>query len=78
MVMTRDRFRESGDNRFFHRRFFHGSNLSPIESRLNELAEGLVQWEPEVREKGIETPTKITVEGTDYRGVHESVFDFFS
>jgi len=57
--------------------FLPDSDLSPIEARWDELVEGLTKWEAEVREKGIETPPEITVEGRDYKDAHETVNTLF-
>lgn len=57
--------------------FLPESDLSPIEAKQNELVEGLTRWEPEVKEKGVETPPEITVKGRDYKDAHETINTLF-
>ncbi len=46
--------------------FLGESDLTPLKERLDEFVYGLTKWEPEVKELGIVTPPKVTVEGKDY------------
>ena len=46
--------------------FRAGSDLTPIEANIDKIIDGLTKWEPEIKEKGVITPPKATVEGKDY------------
>lgn len=46
--------------------FMVGSDLTPISERIDEFTYGLAKWEPETKEKGVMTPSMVTVEGKDY------------
>jgi len=46
--------------------FIPGSNLSPIEEKMDELIAGLTKWEPQLKGKGVVSPPKLRVEGKDY------------
>ncbi len=45
--------------------FWPGGSLEPIDDNMGALIEGLTHWEPEIRETGIFSPEKITIEAQD-------------
>ena len=47
--------------------FMVGSDLTPVRERIDEFVYGLTKWQPKVKEKGIQTAPKVTVEGKDYQ-----------
>jgi hypothetical protein len=46
--------------------FLPGSDLTPIQENIDTLVYGLTQWQPTIKEKKIQPPPKIIVEGDDY------------
>jgi len=46
--------------------FDSGSDLTPINENIDKIVYGLTKWEPKVKEKGVFTPPKATVQGKDY------------
>jgi len=46
--------------------FLPESDLTPINENIDKIVYGLTKWEPKIKEKGIVTPPKVTVEGKDY------------
>ena len=46
--------------------FIPGSDLTPIEQKMDALIAGLTKWVPKIEVKGTITPPKIRVEGNDY------------
>jgi len=46
--------------------FTAGSDLAPLEEKLDELVAGLTEWEPQVKGKKVITPPKMKVRGADY------------
>ncbi|MFC1966240.1 hypothetical protein ACFLWI_04765 [Chloroflexota bacterium] len=57
--------------------FLPGSDLTPIEDNIDKIIDGLIQREPEIREKGEISPLKIAVEGEDYQGTIDKVNNLF-
>ena len=46
--------------------FVPGSDLTPLAENIDKVVYGLTKWEPEIKELGVITPPKVTVEGKDY------------
>jgi hypothetical protein len=46
--------------------FMPGSDLTPIDEKMDKLIAGLTKWEPKKKEKKAITPPKIMVEGNNY------------
>lgn len=46
--------------------FLPNSDLTPINENIDKIIYGLTKWEPEITEKGVYAPPKITVTGNDY------------
>jgi hypothetical protein len=46
--------------------FLPDSDLTPINENIDKIVYGLTKWEPEIKEKGVVAPPKVTVEGKDY------------
>ncbi|MFC2047969.1 hypothetical protein ACFLSK_00870 [Chloroflexota bacterium] len=46
--------------------FLPGSDLTPLEENIDKVVYGLTKWQPKLKEKKIEVPEKLTVEGKDY------------
>jgi len=46
--------------------FLVESDLSPVKQDSDKFIEGLTQWEPQVKSKGIVKPPRISIEGKDY------------
>ncbi|MFC1966255.1 hypothetical protein ACFLWI_04845 [Chloroflexota bacterium] len=57
--------------------FIPGSDLTPIEGKMDELIAGLTKWKPEAKEKKVITPSKIRVEGKDYEEAVANVNKLF-
>jgi len=57
--------------------FLPGSDLSPIDTKMGDLIEGLTVWEPTVRQKGLKSPPKVTVKGRDYKEAARILNDLF-
>ncbi|MFC2006213.1 hypothetical protein ACFLVG_04590 [Chloroflexota bacterium] len=57
--------------------FIPGSDLTPIEEKMDELIAGLTKWKPETKEKKVITPSKIRVEGKDYEEAVDNVNKLF-
>lgn len=46
--------------------FLPGSDLTPIEEKIDELIGGLTTWEPDRKETGVISPPPVFIEGKDY------------
>ncbi|MFC1941071.1 hypothetical protein ACFLWL_01490 [Chloroflexota bacterium] len=46
--------------------FLPGSDLTPLKENIDKVVYGLTKWQPKLKEKKIEVPEKLTVEGEDY------------
>ena len=46
--------------------FLPSSDLSPLRNNIDKVIYGLTKWQPERKQKKIEVPERITVEGKDY------------
>jgi len=57
--------------------FIPGSDLSPIEGKMDKLIAGLTRWEPQVKKKGVISPPKLTVEGKGYEEALAGVNNLF-
>ncbi len=57
--------------------FIPGSDLTPIEEKMDELIAGLTKWKPKTKEKKVITPPKIRVEGKDYEETVANVNKLF-
>jgi hypothetical protein len=57
--------------------FLGESDLTPLSERIDEFVYGLTKWEPEIKEKGILAPPKVTVEGKDYQETFANMNDTF-
>jgi hypothetical protein len=51
---------------YSHELFVPGSDLTPIEEKLEELIAGLTKWEPSPETDRLFIPSKVVVEGKDY------------
>ncbi|MFC1928764.1 hypothetical protein ACFLXK_04090 [Chloroflexota bacterium] len=57
--------------------FIPGSDLSPIEKKMDELITGLTKWKPKMEGKKVIKPPKIIVEGKDYEDAVVNVNNLF-
>ena len=57
--------------------FLPDSDLSPLEDNIDKIIYGLTKWQPVMKEKKIEVPEKITVEGKDYEEAMVRMNDLF-
>ncbi len=57
--------------------FVPGSDLTPIEKKIDELIAGLTKWQPTIKEKKIITPPKVRVEGKGYEEAVDSMNNLF-
>ncbi|MFC1928571.1 hypothetical protein ACFLXK_03075 [Chloroflexota bacterium] len=57
--------------------FIPGSDLTPIEEKMDEFIAGLTKWKPEMEGKKVVKPPKIRVEGKDYEEASDSVNKLF-
>ena len=46
--------------------FLPGSDLTPIKENIDTIVYGLTRWQPTIKEKKIQPPSRIIVEGADY------------
>jgi hypothetical protein len=60
-----------------HDMFVPGSDLSPIEKKMDELIAGLTQWEPTPVENRLVRPPKLNIEGGDYETAVSNVNRIF-
>jgi len=51
--------------------FLVDSDLSPVEARVDEIVEGLVQWQPAARKAGMRTPPPVELDANDYQSAFE-------
>ena len=59
--------------------FLQGSDLSPIEAHFTEFMEnGLLNWEPEMKELGVIEPDMISISAKTYEAAFETVNNMFS
>lgn len=54
--------------------FLVGSDLAPLEERMDEVAGGLTDWQPEVNTLGVHRPPDVSIEANGY----EAAFDQFN
>jgi hypothetical protein len=59
------------------RMFLTGSDLTPIQQRLDELIAGLTTWKPASKEKRVITPPRIRIKGEDYAEAAANVNKLF-
>jgi hypothetical protein len=57
--------------------FLQDSDLTPINENIDKVVYGLTKWEPEVTEKGVQVPPKVTVTGKDYHEAVTNMSDLF-
>ncbi|MFC1986144.1 hypothetical protein ACFLWC_04030, partial [Chloroflexota bacterium] len=57
--------------------FIPGSDLTPIEEKMDELIAGLTEWKPKMEGKKVVKPPKIRVEGKDYEEAAANVNKLF-
>ncbi len=57
--------------------FVPGSDLTPIEEKMEELIAGLTKWEPKIEAKRMVTPPKVRVEGKEHEEAVTSVNRLF-
>ncbi|MFC2052570.1 hypothetical protein ACFLT4_07580 [Chloroflexota bacterium] len=57
--------------------FIPGSDLTPIEEKMDELIAGLTEWKPKMEGKRVIRPPKIRVEGKDYEEAVKNVNKLF-
>ncbi len=57
--------------------FVQGSDLTPIENKIDELIAGLTKWKPKIKDISVITPTKVRVEGKDYEEAVDNVNKLF-
>lgn len=47
--------------------FMVDSDLTPLQERIDEVVTALTKWEPETKSAGVYSPSKVTVEGRNYK-----------
>jgi hypothetical protein len=57
--------------------FLPKSDLSPIREKIDQLVSGLTEWDPEVQEKAVISPSKIVVRGSDYQDALANMNHYF-
>ncbi|MFC1989370.1 hypothetical protein ACFLVW_02210 [Chloroflexota bacterium] len=57
--------------------FIPGSDLTPIEEKLDDLIDGLTKWKPKAEGKKVIIPPKVRVEGKDYEEAFANVNKLF-
>jgi hypothetical protein len=57
--------------------FVSGSDLTPVKEHIDKVIYGLTKWEPKRKERTVDVPGKITVEGTDYEDVFTGMNNLF-
>ncbi len=57
--------------------FLSGSDLTPIEEKIDELVTGLTKWKPKAKKKKVITPPKVSVKGKDYEEAFTNVNKLF-
>jgi hypothetical protein len=57
--------------------FLADSDLTPINENIDKIIYGLTEWEPEVKETGLYTPSKVKVEGRDYQEALDAMHHLF-
>ncbi|MFC1862124.1 hypothetical protein ACFLX6_02425 [Chloroflexota bacterium] len=57
--------------------FMPGSDLTPLEEKLDDLITGLTKWEPKITEDRVITSPTVRVEGKDYEEVFTNVNRLF-
>ena len=50
-----------------------GSDLTPVQQRIDDFVEGLVDWKPNAEETGIHSPPMVQVEGPGYETALETM-----
>ncbi len=53
--------------------FLVGSDLTPVQQRINDFVEGLVEWKPHVEETGLHNPPMVQVEGPMYEAALDTM-----
>ena len=54
--------------------FLVGSDLAPLEQRMDQVSAGLTAWQPTIKDTGVQTPPPVTIDANGY----ESAFDQFN
>jgi hypothetical protein len=57
--------------------FLVESDLTPVTERIDEFVTVLTKWEPAVNQKGVMTPSRISIEGKDYEEALTGVSQLF-
>jgi hypothetical protein len=53
--------------------FLVGSDLTPVQERLQSLADGLVSWQPNATRTGVQQPPMLSVEGSGYEAALDAM-----
>lgn len=53
--------------------FLVGSDLTPIQAKLDDFVQGLVTWEPQAQQTGVQDPPKVQINAADYEAALDAM-----